>query len=137
MDNDSKERPHKRPTKVISGHWQQDAQEQLRARIQAEQAHTDELEALANIARSTIADLENPDAAASPDRLREAARQLAALRDALNNYSGHAVHSVDQFARKHPLWLAAGGLAVGILVSRVLRKRRSRADGYSHGGTLR
>lgn len=137
MDNDSKERPHKRPAKVISGHWQQDAQEQLRARIQAEQSHTDELEALANIARSTIADLENPDAVASPDRLREAASQLAALRDALNNYSGHAVHSVDRFARKHPLWLAAGGLAVGILVSRLLRKRRSRADDYYHGGTLR
>lgn len=137
MDNDSKDRPHKRPAKIISGHWQHDAQERLRARIQAEQSHTDELEALANIARSTIADLENPDAVASPDRLREAGRQLAALRDALNNYSGHAVHSVDRFARKHPLWLAVGGVAVGILVSRVLRKRRSHADGYSHGGTLR
>ncbi|OLU32639.1 hypothetical protein BVH03_06650 [Pseudomonas sp. PA15(2017)] len=137
MDNDSKDRPHKRPAKIISGHWQHDAQEQLRARIQAEQSHTDELEALANIARSTIADLENPDAVVSPDRLREATRQLAALRDTLNNYSGHAVHSVDRFAREHPLWLAAGGLAVGVLVSRVLRKRRSRADDYSHGGTLR
>ena len=137
MDNDSKDRPHKRPAKIISGHWQHDAQEQLRARIQAEQSHTDELEALANIARSTIADLENSDAVASPDRLREAARQLATLRDTLNNYSGHAVHSVDRFAREHPLWLAAGGLAVGILVSRVLRKRRSRADGHYQGGTLR
>ncbi len=137
MDNDSKDRPHKRPARIISGHWQHDAQEQLRARIQAEQSHTDELEALANIARSTIADLENPDAAPSPDRLREAARQLAALRDTLNNYSGHAVHSVDRFARQHPLWLAAGGLAAGLLVSRVLCKRRSRKDGYPHGGALR
>jgi len=136
MENQNHDRPHKRPAKIIAGHWQHDAQEQLRARIQAEQVHTDELEALANIARSTIADLENSDAVQSPDRLREAARQLALLRDALNNYSGHAVHSVDRFARKHPLWLAAGGLAVGLVLSRVLSKRRGRDGRYAHGGAL-
>lgn len=134
MDNDSNDRPHKRPSKIISGHWQQDAQEQLRARIQAEQVHTDELEALARIARSTIADLENPDAPQSADRLQEAARQLAALRDAVNNYSGHAVHSVGRFARSHPLWLAAGGLVLGYAASRVLRTRRD--DGYPRKGAL-
>ncbi|UCJ14650.1 hypothetical protein K5Q02_12175 [Pseudomonas sp. MM211] len=136
MDNDSKERPHKRPGKIISGHWQQDAQEQLRARIQADQSHTDELEALAQVARSTIADLENLDAAPSPDRLREAARQLATMRDALNNASGHAVHTVDRFARTHPFWLAAGGLAVGFLASRVLVKRERSLQRHVRKGVL-
>ncbi|SDI87345.1 hypothetical protein SAMN05216588_12724 [Pseudomonas flavescens] len=136
MDNDSKERPHKRPGKIISGHWQQDAQEQLRARIQADQAHTDELEALAQIARSTIADLENPDAVPSPDRLRQAARQLAAMRDTLNNASGHAVHSVDRFARSHPFWLAAGGLVAGLVIARVLDKRERRLQRHVQKGAL-
>lgn len=136
MDNDSKERPHKRPGKIISGHWQQDAQEQLRARIQADQSHTDELEALAQVARSTIADLENLDAAPSADRLQEAARQLAALRDALNNASGHAVHTVDRLAHTHPFWLAAAGLAAGFLASRVLLKRERRLERHVGKGVL-
>lgn len=136
MDNDSNERPHKRPGKIISGHWQQDAQEQLRARIQADQSHTDELEALAQVARSTIADLENLDAAPSADRLQEAARQLAAMRDALNNASGHAAHTVNRFARTHPFWLAAGGLAVGFLASRVLLKRERPLQRHARKGAL-
>lgn len=136
MDNDNNDRPHKRPAKVIAGHWQQDAEQQLRARIQAEQSHTDDLEALAHIARSTIADLENPDAAQSPDRLQEAARQLAVLRDALNDYRSQAVQGVDRFARTHPLWLAAGGLALGFAVSRVLCQRRRGTDEHPRKGAL-
>lgn len=136
MDNDSKERPNKRPAKITSGHWRQDAQEQLRARIQADQSHTDELEALAQMARSTIADLENPDAPQSPDRLREAARQLAALRDALNNVRGDAVYKVDRFAHTHPFWLAAGGIALGFALSHVLCKRERSLESHTRKGAL-
>jgi len=136
MDNDNHERPHKRPPTLISGHWQQDAEEQLRARMQADQSHTDELEALAKMARSTIADLENSDAVQSPDRLREAARQLAALRDALNTARGDAVHSVERFAHTHPFWLAVGGLAAGFALSRVLCKRERTLDGHVRKGAL-
>ena len=136
MDNDSNERPHKRPPTLISGHWQHDAEEQLRARIQTDQSHNDELEALASMARSTIADLENLDAAHAPDRLREAARQLTALRDALNNVRSDAVDSVDRFARAHPFWLAAGGLAFGLALSLVLRKPERFPGRYVRKGAL-
>lgn len=135
MDNDSNERPHKRPPTLISGHWQQDAEEQLRASIHADQAHTDQLEALANMARSTIADLETLDGAHSPDRLREAAHQLAMLRDSLNNARGHAMHHVDRFVRTHPFWLVAGGLAFGFALSRVIG-RRERAVGPVRKGAM-
>lgn len=136
MDNDNHERPHKRPPTLISGHWQQNAEERLRARIQADQAHTDELEALANMARSTIADLENLDSAQLPDRLRDATRQLALLRDALNNARGHAAHRVERFAHSHPFWLAAGGLACGLALSQLLSKRERAVDGHLRKGAL-
>ncbi|TBU93976.1 hypothetical protein [Phytopseudomonas dryadis] len=126
MDNDSKQRPHKRPGKVISGHWRDEAREQLRTQIQHGEQSAQDLETRVRIARSTVADQENHDGPGASARLLAAAQQLSRLAGKARNAQGEALHRADSFAHAHPLLLAAGGIAIGFGIARLLARRDQR-----------
>lgn len=109
---------------VIPGHWRRDPRPLAQAAQRSDAQDHDELETLASIARSTIADLEHYDEPEAAARLQDASRRFAAFSEQLRGAPNHALGSVNRLARRHPLLLAGGCVAVGYALMRVLAKRR-------------